>query len=191
MLFIRELKCEHLDKPIGVCNKVQVFSWTAECDHNNSIQISYELQLASGNDFKDIIYDSRRIVSDDNLLKVKNHCLKTERKYYARVRIENNYGEHSNYKTIEFETGIDKIEFSTASFITGDKDCDCDKSDAKCNNKKFHIVKKIVSAKVYATAKGVFNLYLNSVKKLKKNCCQIGLNTIKGYYIRNSTLRSI
>ncbi len=165
MLTVSALTCEYLKDPIGIGEKNPRFGWMLESDKTNVTQTSYHLQLCKGSpDFENPLWDSGKVNSDQSAgVEYSGAELQSRTKYFFRVRITDNKGEESGWSDVaSFEMGILSVNEWQASFITADSsekefssECPLFKKDFTLNGKP------VKSARVYATALGVYELYLN------------------------------
>lgn len=163
MLKIIRLSMDYEEELVGVTHMPQ-FSWKIESDRRNIIQTSYQLQMAADERFENLVYDSGVVkTSDSAQIEIGNCELKSLKKYYVRVRMEDGI-EQSPWTEASFTTGMMNSREWKASFITAEDERDADVSKGTYLRKEFCITKKIREAYVCATALGIYNLYINGKK---------------------------
>lgn len=165
MFKIRKLRCEYLENPIGIGEQKPRFSWVLDSDEKNVFQTTYRVQVSKGTDsFSNPFWDSGVVKSDNSVhVEYRGPQLGSRARYYYRVRISDNKNNESPWsKTNFFETGIlDTIEWQ-AAFIS----CDASESSEFSSSspllrKEFDINREFVSARVYVTSLGLYELWLN------------------------------
>lgn len=165
MLTVTNLTCEYLKDPIGIGEKRPRFGWVLESDKNNVMQTSYHLQLCKESpDFENPLWDSGKVNSDQSAgVEYSGVELQSRTKYFFRVRITDNKGEESDWSDVSsFEMGILSVNEWQASFITADGFEKDFSSECPLFKKDFTLKgKPVKSARVYVTALGVYELYLN------------------------------
>ena len=163
MLTIKRLLCEHLENPIGLGERIPRFSWILDSQERNVLQRSYRLMVSEDPFFGRILWDSGEVGSDESLLvPYGGSPLSPETRYFWRAMVWDNHDNFSPWsETAFFETGLWDPQNWQAAFITGEAPEDADKSDAKLLRKEFTLSGDIVSARVYATALGLYELFIN------------------------------
>ncbi len=165
MLTVSNLTCEYLINPIGIGEMKPRFSWVIESEDTNVMQTFYHLQLCKGSpDFENLLWDSGKVNSDQSVgIEYEGVELLSRTQYFYRVRITDNKGEESDWSDVaSFEMGILSANEWQANFITADSSEKEFSSECPLFKKDFALnVKKVRSARIYATALGVYELYLN------------------------------
>lgn len=155
MLKINDFTVEYQNNPLGLDELNPRFSWVLESDKNNVVQKNYRIMVEKENG--EIVWDTKIVESDNSILNVyQGISLVSKTKYKASIIIENNYEDFAEAELF-FETGL-LGELVQGDFIsTG-----LIKSDIIPQfNKSFHIDKKIKRARIYATALGLYEIFLN------------------------------
>lgn len=67
MLTIKRVLCDNKKNPIGIDSKVVKMSWLLESSNRNVKQLAYQLQVAKDRDFEIIMFDSRKVETDQSL----------------------------------------------------------------------------------------------------------------------------
>ena len=163
MLKLKNLKCEYLINPIGIGTIKPRFSWIIESDKRNVVQTSYEIHVTKDKDFKNLLWSSGVVESDASAhVYYEGPELKSTSRYYYKVKISDNHGETSDFSKVGFfETTLFTSDEWKARFITADGMEDGKNSKGTLLRKEFDISKEIESARVYATALGMYELHLN------------------------------
>lgn len=163
MLKAVSLKCEHLDNPIGIGEAKPRFGWILESDGRNVIQESYHLQVSTNSDFTNPLWDTGVVRSSESAhVEYSGPQLQSSTRYFFRVKIADNQGNESPWSDIAFfETGmLDSSEWK-AEFISPEGEDEGDSSKGKLLRKEFQLDGEIAFARVYATALGMYELYIN------------------------------
>ena len=165
MLSIRQIKIDYLHCPMGVTRLPQL-GWVIESDRKNIKQTAYYLQIALDKDFSHIIKDSGWIEEGESAhIFVQDMTLQSAKKYFVRVKIVDNYDEKSSWsEPAYFVTGLVQPDHWQASFITGESTADASNSKGTYVRGGFEVTKEVKEAYVYASALGLYLLYLNGDK---------------------------
>ncbi len=168
---LRGIRVEYRKNPIGLSVKKPRFSWKMESDEKDTVQKSYRvivtkcisnlgsqpegLEQSPG----EIVWDTGMTESDESiLLEYEGKELEPECFYRVRIQVEDNHG-NTAYAETAFETGILDNHSFRAEMITHN----FEKEETACPVfcKAFTLNKKVVSARLYATAYGVYEVCLN------------------------------
>ncbi len=154
MLKCTDLLCEYLKNPIGIDETNPRFSWRIESDKINTFQTAYELKIPN-------LWESGKIISDKCInICLNNIVLKSKTHYKWAVRVWDNHGEVSEWAFAEFETALMSDGFS-ADWIS----CNEEKlTSCPVFRKKFSITEKTENARIYATALGNYEIYINGTR---------------------------
>lgn len=167
MLNAIDLTCEYLKKPIGIGELKPRFSWLVSSDETNIKQASYRIQVSKRDDgFENLIWDSGIVTLEDSIQIVYNGpALISRTRYYFRVKITDNKGTTSPWSDISFfETGILAASEWKAEFISAVDENTADNSAGTILRKPFEVAKNILSARIYATSLGLYELTLNGTR---------------------------
>jgi alpha-L-rhamnosidase len=167
MLKAADLKCEYLINPIGISELKPRFSWVVESDGTNIQQTTYRIQVSKEDiSFKETVWDSGTIDSDQSIQVAYNGpAVLSRTRYYFRVKVTDNQSNESAWsETAFFETGLLNASEWTADFITA-KPCE---NTGRCAGtllrKTFNARTNILSARLYATSLGLYELSLNGTR---------------------------
>jgi alpha-L-rhamnosidase len=166
-LAVRDLTCEHKKNPLGIDNVQPRFSWKIYGTGNNINQTAYSIRVASDSKFSSgkIVWQSGKVESSESVLQpFKGSDLKPEQRYFWQVKIWDNKGRASKWSETSFlETGLVSPSQWKAQWIEMAGDT-VRYSPSPHFRKEFSIDKKILSARVYVTSHGFYELHLNGKK---------------------------
>ncbi|QEN08132.1 alpha-L-rhamnosidase [Oceanispirochaeta crateris] len=163
MLKISPIKCENLKNPIGLDSEIPRFSWVIESSHKNVIQKSYELETSTDEEFQNKIWKSGVVESSQSqYVDYKGPQLSAVTRYWVRVRITDTAGRTSSWSpTAFFETSLMNHGVWKAPFISSGEDKDPAKSSGWLFKKTVSVKEGLASARLYATALGVYEASVN------------------------------
>jgi alpha-L-rhamnosidase len=164
---VESLTTEYLVNPIGTDITHPRLSWKIATTEKNTLQQAYNIAVATDASFSSAktVWNTGKVSSDSSVLVTYNGAaLKSATRYYWRVKIWDNHNHASAWsKPAYFETGFFNTADWTASWIQPKQDS-ARLQPALMLRKQFNASKKIVSARVYATARGLYELYINGNK---------------------------
>lgn len=163
---LTDLTCEHLTNPIGITEKQPRFSWKLVTDTRNVSQTAYEIRVATAADFskKSIVWTSGKIISYQSLLQAFKGVLASRERYFWQVKVWTTDGQESAWSpTAFFETGFLSNTEWQAQWIELANDT-VRYTPSVLMRKSFVLKKKVEKARVYVTAHGFYELYLNGKK---------------------------
>ncbi|MDR0475240.1 MAG: glycoside hydrolase family 78 protein [Treponema sp.] len=166
MLKITEPRCEYRINPLGIPTAEPRFSWKIETDKTGVMQTAYNLQIALSGDFSGKLIDSGLVESgESHLVEIKGEQFPSSAKRFWRVKIQDNQGEESPWsETASFETSLLDKNGWKAVFISAEDEQAASSSAVTALRKEFIVSKKIKSARLYASAKGLYEAYCNGSK---------------------------
>jgi alpha-L-rhamnosidase len=163
---VDRLSSEYLVNPIGIDITHPRLSWKIVATQNNTLQQAYNITVATDASFSSskTVWNTGKVNSDSSVLITYNGtALKSATRYYWRVKIWDNHSHTSAWsKPAYFETGLLATSDWTASWIQPNDSVR--RIPALMLRKQFSTSKKIVSARAYVTAHGLYELYLNGHK---------------------------
>ncbi|MFC2136976.1 family 78 glycoside hydrolase catalytic domain [Bacteroidota bacterium] len=170
-LKITNLKTEYKTNPIGISNPNPRLSWEIISDLSNCKQTAYQIQVAFSEESlknnKNIFWDSGKVNSDQSIhLEYEGPSLKTGQRVYWHVKVWDNKDNESDWSsTIFWEMGILNISEWVASWIEPDMNENVSVS-TPCPylRKEFELTKNIITARVYVSSLGLYQLNLNGKK---------------------------
>lgn len=159
MIRIKQLRMNYQTSLMAV-EEMPQFNWIFESEAKDVVQLSYKLQISDDREFSNILYDSGDVASSCSAnIRPEGLNLKSARTYFARVKAVTNVGKTEFSETVSFLTGLlDTVEWK-ANFITVDEDKD--KSNAFYLRKTFSAAKPVQQALIFASALGLYKLYIN------------------------------
>lgn len=166
MIVLKELRVNGQENPVGIEN-LEILGWKICADKRNIQQDSYEIMIATDQEFCEIVYSSGKVKSRESA-HVQLGCtdirLTSAKKYYVRARIETTDKEQSEWIEGCFITAFLNNREWKADFISPEKERDCDKSRGYYMRKEVHIEKKVKSAYAFTTALGLYHFYMNGCR---------------------------
>ncbi|HVK48251.1 MAG TPA: family 78 glycoside hydrolase catalytic domain [Pseudobacter sp.] len=159
--FLYDLRCEHLQDPIGIDARQPRFTWKSS-GLNGQEQVAYEVLIgATPSEAKQgKLWKSGRINSKLNIGAYTGKPLLPFTRYYYSVKLYvNEKVFYFNRETAFFETGMYGPENWQGSWISDGRDVD--EEAAPAFRKQFRIGKKIKNARAYIAVAGLYELYLN------------------------------
>jgi alpha-L-rhamnosidase len=159
-LEVNHLRTEYLENPIGIEFESPRFSWWLQSDEMNVEQTAYAITISVKGKK---VFNSGKIEGNQNHLVQTDFKPDAKTKYEWRVTVWDNKGNVSESETAQFETGL--FGKWQASFITVPWQEDPKKKNpVHYYRKEFKADQKIKSARVYATAYGVYDVSINGKK---------------------------
>jgi alpha-L-rhamnosidase len=166
-LTVKEMTVEHKVNPIGIDSKQPRFSWKIEATANNTLQTAYSVRVATDNKFSSskIVWQSGKVESDESILLPYNGAdLKSGQRYFWQVKIWDNHGTESKWGSVAyFEMGLLSQSDWKAKWIEMEGDT-MRYSPAPHFRKEISLPKSVLSARVYVTSHGFYELHLNGKK---------------------------
>lgn len=167
MFTITDVRCEYKNNPIGIEVQNPRISWKTESDKRGIMQSSYQIQAANDQFMTDIIWDSGEVKSERSIhIELKGFEVVSRKRYYYRVQVWNQEGKSTGWSNIFFwEMGILQQEKWEAQWISAPKDLELRNSEqSPMFRRKFFLDSAVKSARIYATALGLYELNLNGEK---------------------------
>jgi alpha-L-rhamnosidase len=163
MLSVSQMMLNGESRLIGV-DALPCVGWKIESDNHNVVQRSWHLQCSTVAHFSTLVFDSGEVMSEQsNNIELGDALLHPSTRYYLRVRVTDNHGEHSAWSpSAEFVTGLLNTPWQGA-FISAESPEDKSNSKVTLLRKAFALPthKTITAAWVHATAFGIYQLFLN------------------------------
>ncbi|WP_205461960.1 glycoside hydrolase family 78 protein [Mangrovibacterium lignilyticum] len=161
------LVCEYHNTPIGLDVQKPRLSWQLQSDDTDVMQTAYEIRVTDGSAKGSLLWTSGKVNSDQSVnLVYEGPELKSTQRIYWQVRVWDQKGKASSWSNAAFwEMGLLSPAEWMASWITDAKDKgDAVERPSPYLRKEFAAAKKVKSARVYVTALGLYELYLNGQK---------------------------
>lgn len=163
---IQNLTVEYQENPIGLDSKTPRFAWKLFCKEQNTFQSAYQIQVSKDRMFKELVWDTGKIDSGESIqIEYQGELLTSFTEYYWRANVWDEAGRESGWsETGFFETAMMSWEDWEADWITPEYDFTAPKTACPVLRKEFRMEKKIKKARIYVTAKGLYELRLNGEK---------------------------
>jgi len=164
MLAISQIRCENYINPLGLDSKIPRFSWILSSDRKGVSQSSYELEVSTDLEFTQVVWQTGSVQSSQSVLVAyEGSALLSATKYWYRVRVKDNRGQNSQWSSPAcFETALLTTGQWDAPFIASADDTDSKASKGWYFKKNVSVSKELVSARMYATALGVYEVFANN-----------------------------
>ncbi|WP_159881491.1 alpha-L-rhamnosidase [Paenibacillus puerhi] len=164
-LQVEGLTCEYRKLWLGTDVRRPRFGWRISSDQRATCQESYQIQAAGPEgDFRSPVWDSGRVQSDQSIqVEYGGPEPSSLTRYYYRVKVWDTFGRESEWsEPAWWETALLAPEEWIAQWITPDSaSLDPHAKPVFMLRKSFEAGKPIRSARIYATAAGVYEIYLN------------------------------
>lgn len=161
------LTCEYLVNPIGIDQLAPRLSWIDRSSRRGAAQTAYRIQVSSNPSVDSAdLWDSGRVdCSATSLLPYEGKPLNPGQRAFWKVQVWDEKNHASSSQISYWEIGLPKTSDWHASWISElNSPSDPLQIRAPYFRKSFQISKKIRSARVYASAKGLYKLFLNGRK---------------------------
>lgn len=154
MLEITQFTVEYRTHALGIDERAPRFSWVLVADGNNVMQEAYELTVRTGGN---VVWHSERESDKSVLIEYEGETLLPRTEYEVTLRVRDRRGESACSEAV-LETGVMeeglKGEFIARPF--GDVVPELSRT--------FHADRCVARARIYATALGVYELFLNGTR---------------------------
>lgn len=161
-----ELRCEHLESPLGIDNPNARLSWKLEDNRQGAMQTAYQVlvdtdSMAVVND-RGQVWDTGKVASDDILLTFSGKPLQPQTRYFWKV-ISWDKGSKPHASAVStFETGKMGNAQWQGAWISDHHDINY--NPASYFRKEFTLKKKVARARAYIAVAGLYELSLNGRK---------------------------
>lgn len=165
-----KLVCEYHVNPIGMDVDKPRLSWQILSDQKDVLQTAYEIRVFDTSLDKTKkrkqIWTSGKVASDNSVnVAYAGPKLKSAQRVYWQVRIWDNNNKSTSWSELAYwEMGILIPNEWTASWVTMPNEAESTDPPAQYYRNEFSSTKKVVSARVYVTSLGLYELYLNGQK---------------------------
>jgi len=164
-LAVTDLTCEYRRNPLGIGVRRPRFSWRLEGTGRGIRQQAYQLTVAAETgEFDRPVWDSGVVESDESVLvEYGGPELAPRTKYVWRVKVWDDAGQESPWsEPASFELALLNRTEWKASWITPAASAIDPQTDAAfLLRKAFRVRDGVQSARIYATAAGVYELFVN------------------------------
>ncbi|KAA5824868.1 Bacterial alpha-L-rhamnosidase [Algibacter amylolyticus] len=164
---------ESFKNPIGFYNNTPTFSWRLPISQHIKSQSAYQIVVASSKDLlpnnADLWDSGKQLSAQSTFVKYEGKPLKSRQKVFWQVRFWNQEDKNSGWSDVNtFELGLLNNSDWKANWIGLDTAKDSIKGvraflmhRPQYLRKRFELFKDVASARLYITAKGVFDVHLN------------------------------
>jgi len=177
-----QLKCEYRIDPLGIDERAPRFSWVLESERRGQVQSAYRILVARSEEYleaeENLLWDSGRVESDRTVgVEYEGEALRSGSHCVWKVRVWDGAGDPSSYGgSAVFEMGLlersdwDGTWISAGKGPAGDMEPPSGEeyddlghalAPSPYLRKEFRMQKLVRWARLYATARGVYELYLN------------------------------
>jgi alpha-L-rhamnosidase len=163
-LIVKDLICEYRTNPVGIGVRRPRFGWRLEGDRRGVLQRAYRIAVAAEDgDFDRPVWDSGVVESGESaLVEYGGPELAARAKYFWRVKVWDDAGQESPWSEAFFETTLLELSEWRASWITPAASAIDPRTDAAfLLRKAFRVKDGVKAARIYATAAGMYELYVN------------------------------
>lgn len=167
---VSNLRTEYQRNPVGISKLNPRLSWEMHSEKENSLQTAYRIKVASSPDAlknNQLVWDSQVVHSDQSLfVKYEGPQLISAQRLYWQVRVWDNQGNQAVSDEIAYwETGLLAAKEWKAAWIgPGWKEDYTQSNPCPFLRKEFKLSKTPVKATIYASALGLYELYINGAK---------------------------
>jgi Alpha-L-rhamnosidase N-terminal domain./Bacterial alpha-L-rhamnosidase. len=152
---VTRLRTNHIEEPLGFKLGKPSLSWITE-DTISKFQVAAQVQLALDDTFENLVFDSGKREDVDSLAFYPDIKLTPRTRYFWRVTVWGDSGDHATSEVSWFETSkMDeqwKGKWITPSF---------ERKKHPIIRKKFNIPSEVASAKVYICGLGLYEFEVN------------------------------
>jgi len=168
-LIVSNLTCEYRTNPLGIDVLQPRLSWQLESDQRGTRQTAYRILVATSEDAlssDSLLWDSGKVTSDQSIhVPYGGPGLVSGQRAYWKVSIWDDAGQEAESIPSWWEIGLlERTDWQGqwigAPFSGGPRTT----SPAPYLRKEFRITKQVVSARLYATALGLYECYLNGMR---------------------------
>ncbi|MGF7140594.1 family 78 glycoside hydrolase catalytic domain [Roseimarinus sediminis] len=168
---IGKLLTEHKTNPLGIATPKPRFSWQLKAEGFNLKQTAYHIRCASDvqqlNSGDALIWDSGKITSEQSLhIEYNGAPLHSDMKVYWKVKVWDNKGKEYDWsQAAYFTTGLFAPQDWLAEWIeSGVEEDSAVSTPCPFLRNEFELTAPVLSARLYVTARGLYEMYLNGQK---------------------------
>ena len=158
------LRCNYLADPLGVHDAEPRLSWKLGADGRRGVrQTAYRILVSSRRGGAPDLWDTGRVHSDATIhLPYRGRPLASRERAWWRVQVWDERNRRSESAPAFWEAGLLAPEDWTGSWIGAAFSGGLESgTPSPYLRTTFHVVKKVVSARLYATALGLYEFHLN------------------------------
>jgi alpha-L-rhamnosidase len=157
--------------PLGIGSEDISLAWVVESELRGTVQSAYQVRVGTAPDAADV-WDSGRVTSDRqvDIALPASVALRPGTRYFWQVRVWDGTGTASEWsKPAWFETGLRSADWDGARWIThrppsAPAGTDAREGSRPLFRKVVTLTKPVKSARLHATAHGIYQLSLNGEK---------------------------
>ncbi len=170
MVVIANLRCEHLEDPLGIETLSPRLSWRLETERRAARQTAYRINVATDPDLlaqgAGDLWDSGKVRSDVSVLvPYAGKKLRSRQRCWWNVHVWDETGYEAVSEPACWEMGLLDAADWKAQWIAGDTPKRYhDSHAAPCFRKRFHLHKKVWRARAYVSGLGFYEFRLNGRK---------------------------
>lgn len=159
--------CEYQDNPLGMDVTSPRFSWKLVSEKNDVVQTAYEIRVAQDpallSKSNSLVWQSGKIQSDQSLhVPYTGPALRSRERYYWQVRAWDNQKNTSPWSEAKYwEMGLLNSNDWSAKWIESGLPEDSVNGPVPMFRKAFPLNKNVKAARVYVTAKGMYEGFIN------------------------------
>ncbi len=164
---VKQLVCEYKTNPIGIDVVQPRLSWKLVSSGNDVMQTAYEIKVTDQTAKGKLVWTSGKVNSAQSVdIVYEGPALKSMQHLNWQVRVWDNENKATAWsEPASWEMGILDADLWKASWITPTSEPDLkDSRPSPYLRKDFSSEKKISSARVYVSALGLYELFLNGQK---------------------------
>jgi alpha-L-rhamnosidase len=168
-LILSNLTCEYQTNPLGIDVRRPRLSWQLESDQRGTRQTAYRILAASSETALSggsLLWDSGKLMSNQSThIPYEGPGLVSGQRVYWKVSVWDESGREAESASSWWEMGLlERTDWQGqwigAPFMGGPRTT----SPVPYLRKEFRITKQVVSARLYATALGLYECYLNGLR---------------------------
>ena len=168
LMKVTNLRCEYLVNPLGLDIAAPRLSWELRDSRQGARQTAYQITVAGSmrelGGKAGFVWDSGKVVSDQSVhVPYRGPALVSRQRYYWRVRVWDAQGKPSAWSSPTWwEMGLLKRGEWVGQWIEGPLSGG-PRTTSPCPffRRKFALAKPVKSARLYVTALGLYEFYLN------------------------------
>lgn len=167
---LSHLTCEYRTNPLGIDVLQPRLSWQIQSEQRGARQIAYQILVAfsetSLESAQELLWDSGRVATDQSIhVHYRGPALVSGQRVQWKVRVWNEVGEEIESPSAWWEMGLLEqsdwmAQWIGSPFYGGPRTS----SPAPYLRKEFTLQKQLVSARLYATAIGLYECHLNGLR---------------------------
>lgn len=161
MLKVFGLTCEGVINPLGVASATPSFGWIIQSGQKDIMQKTVQIQVSMDADFSKIVWDTGVVQSDESAyFDYTGVPLEEATRYFWRVKISDTHGNQSKWSEAAwFETPIKNFDAKWIAPEDSNED-----SSVKLLRKSFEVTGTVISARLYATALGMYEMHIGKAR---------------------------